>query len=81
MKNIVNDNILDNSNNILDLNAIENIVFNNANIIINNNSNNNNNNVNINYNEEKILNIDEIDLPLERNIPFVVRQNAFEINK
>ena len=79
MKNIVNDNNLDNSNNILDLNAIENIVFNNANIIINNNSNNNN--VNINYNEEKILNIDEIDLPLERNIPFVVRQNAFEINK
>lgn len=65
---IENNSILDNSNNILDLNAIENVVINNANIIIH-------------TNEENVLNLNEIDLPLERNIPFIVRQNAFEINR
>ena len=64
---IENNTILDNSNNILDLNAIENIVINNANIVMHNS-------------QEKLLNLNEIDLPLERNIPFIVRQNAFRIN-
>ena len=65
---IENNTILDNSNNILDLNAIENVVINNANIVMHNN-------------EENVLNLNEIDLPLERNIPFIVRQNAFGINR
>ena len=65
---IENNTILDNSNNILDFNAIENVVINNANIIMHNN-------------EENVLNLNEIDLPLERNIPFIVRQNAFGINR
>ena len=65
---IENNTILDNSNNILDLNAIENIVINNANIVMHNN-------------QENLLNLNEIDLPLERNIPFIVRQNAFGINR
>lgn len=65
---IENNTILDNSNNILDLNAIENVVINNANIVMHNN-------------EENVLNLNEIDLPLERHIPFIVRQNAFEINR
>ena len=65
---IENNTILDNSNNILDLNAIENIVINNANIVMHNS-------------QEKLLNLNEIDLPLERNIPFIVRQNAFGINR
>tara|TARA_Y100000389_G_scaffold192407_1_gene219810 strand:+ start:398 stop:616 length:219 start_codon:yes stop_codon:yes gene_type:complete len=64
---IENNTILDNSNNILDLNAIENIVINNANIVMHNS-------------QENLLNLNEIDLPLERNIPFIVRQNAFSIN-
>lgn len=64
---IENNTILDNSNNILDLNAIENIVINNANIVMHNT-------------QENLLNLNEIDLPLERNIPFIVRQNAFRIN-
>ena len=69
LQNIIENNtILDNSNNILDLNAIENVVINNANIIMHNN-------------EENVLNLNEIDLPLERNIPFIVRQNAFGINR
>jgi len=63
---IVNNTILDNSNNILDLNAIENVVITNANIVMHNN------------NEEKVLNLNEIDLPIEKTIPFIVRQNAFE---
>jgi len=65
---IENNTILDNSNNILDLNAIENIVINNANIVMHNS-------------QENLLNLNEIDLPLERNIPFIVRQNAFGINR
>jgi len=65
---IENNTILDNSNNILDLNAIENIVINNANIVMHNS-------------QENVLNLNEIDLPLERNIPFIVRQNAFGINR
>jgi hypothetical protein len=67
MENNLQNTILDNSNNILDLNAIENIVINNANIVMHNS-------------QEKLLNLNEIDLPLERNIPFIVRQNAFRIN-
>lgn len=68
LQNIIENNtILDNSNNILDLNAIENIVINNANIVMHNT-------------QENLLNLNEIDLPLERNIPFIVRQNAFSIN-
>lgn len=68
LQNIIENNtILDNSNNILDLNAIENIVINNANIVMHNT-------------QENLLNLNEIDLPLERNIPFIVRQNAFRIN-
>ena len=68
MENNLQNTILDNSNNILDLNAIENIVINNANIVMHNS-------------QEKLLNLNEIDLPLERNIPFIVRQNAFGINR
>jgi hypothetical protein len=30
--------------------------------------------------QENLLNLNEIDLPLERNIPFIVRQNAFRSN-
>ena len=68
LQNIIENNtILDNSNDILDLNAIENIVINNANIVMHNT-------------QENLLNLNEIDLPLERNIPFIVRQNAFSIN-
>ena len=67
MENNLQNNILDNSNNILDLNAIENIVINNANIFMHNN-------------EENLLNLNEIDLPLERTIPQIVRQNAFNNN-
>tara|TARA_B110001450_G_scaffold45573_2_gene42164 strand:+ start:2274 stop:2489 length:216 start_codon:yes stop_codon:yes gene_type:complete len=62
---IVNYTILDNSNNILDLNAIENLVITNTNIAMYNN-------------QEKVLNLNEIDLPIEKTIPFIVRQNAFE---
>jgi len=65
---IENNTIIDNSNNILDFNALENVVINNANIVMHNN-------------EENVLNLNEIDLPLERNIPFIVRQNAFGINR
>jgi len=68
MENNLQNTILDNSNNILDLNAIENIVINNANIVMHNS-------------QENLLNLNEIDLPLERNIPFIVRQNAFGINR
>ena len=63
MKNIVNNNILDNSNNILDLNAIENIVINNTNTYYNN--------------IENLLNLDNIEMPLVRSIPQLTRQNAF----
>jgi len=69
---IENNTILDNSNNILDLNAIENIVINNANIVMHN--------IVMHNSQENLLNLNEIDLPLERNIPFIVRQNAFRIN-
>ena len=51
MENNLQNNILDNSNNILDLNAIENIVINDTNIYYNN--------------IENLLNLNEIDLPLE----------------
>jgi len=64
MENNLQNNILDNSNNILDLNAIENIVINNANIFMHNN-------------QENLLNLNEIDLPLERSIPQLIRQKAF----
>lgn len=63
MENNLQNNILDNSNNILNLNAIENIVINNTNNYINN--------------QENFLNFNEIDLPLERSIPPLVRQKAF----
>ena len=63
MENNLQNTILDNSNNILDLNSIENIVINNTNNYINN--------------QENFLNFNEIDLPLERTIPVLVRQQAF----
>jgi len=73
LQNTIINNTLDNSNNILDLNAIENIVINNANIVMHN--------IVMHNSQENLLNLNEIDLPLERNIPFIVRQNAFGINR
>ena len=32
-------------------------------------------------NQENILNLNKIDLPLERHILFIIRQNSFEINR
>ena len=54
---------MDSSNNILDLNVLENIFI---------------NNTNATNNENALLNLNNIDLPLERTVPIIVRQNAFE---